>query len=209
MICRDKIIFSCLIACGLGAAGGYLFSSNFCKVTIVKRVAKEIALNKTLRQLFTENAFWTHNYIRSIFFNLPDQIEIAEHLSKNQEKLATIFKAYYGAAASEKFKQLSLVSSSLIPPLMNAKKENLPASDITDAWKKNSTEITALLSQLNPAWQGKTWITRFDQLNQSIEALQKNNWNREIELFNSHLEDALQRADELDAGITKQFPEKF
>jgi len=213
MICRDKIIFSCLIACGLGAAGGYLFSSKFCKVTIVKRVAKEVALNQTLRQLFAEQAFWIHNHIRATFFNSPDEQAIAKRILKNQEEIANIFKAYYGQSSADEIKKLISENTKLISQIILSTKENKPLTDISNEWKKNSDAISLLLSQLNPAWKQNIIKAGLDGqlslITQEIEALQKNNWPRAIEIFDKHLDFALQLADEIDNGITRQFPNKF
>lgn len=213
MICRDKIIFSCLIACGLGAAGGYLFSSKFCKVTIVKRVAKEVALNQTLRQLFAEHAFWIHNQIRATFFNSPDQQAIEQRLLKNQTEIANIFKAYYGQSSADEINKLISENTKLISEIVVTTKEDKPLTDITKTWKKNSEGIATLLSQLNSSWQSSLIKAGLDEqlslISQEVEALKKNNWPRAIEIFDKHLDFALQLADELDKGITTQFPEKF
>ncbi len=62
---RTRIFFFSLIAAGLGFAGGYLFSAKFCKVSIGKRVDKEIALSQELRTLFVKNTILAHLAARS------------------------------------------------------------------------------------------------------------------------------------------------
>ena len=95
MISNKVLWLWSLIAVGLGFAGGYLFSSKFCKVTIVKRVGQEIALNQNLRKLLAQHAFWIHEDIRSTFFKTPDQPAIEKQLIKTQEELANTLGAYY------------------------------------------------------------------------------------------------------------------
>lgn len=215
MICRDKIIFSCLVACGLGAAGGYLFSSKFCKVTIVKRVAKEVVLNQTLRQLLAEHAFLIHNVVRSVFFNTPDQQAVSNRLLKNQEDLNAVFATYYGQSSAQQLNQLVAQNTKLIEEIAKATQENKQLHELTNAWKKNSDAIATLLAQINPEWAiaHDTLKAGLDHqlslITQEVDALQKNNWQRSIEIFKKHFDFAMQLADEIDKGITMQFPQKF
>ena len=212
---NNKLILWILVALGLGAAGGYLYSSRFCNRSIQRRTEKKIALNQTLRELLAQHAFWVHNYIRATFFNSSDQQAVANRLIKNEEEIANVLSVYYGKDAGTEFSALLEQNTKLIGSLVNANNNPAQMNELKNSWNKNAEALAILLAKLNPEW-----AFSFDNLKagmqeqlalimQEIEALQKNNWPRAIEIFDKHLNFALQIADELDKGITKQFPNKF
>lgn len=106
-------------------------------------------------------------------------------------------------------------NTALIHELVQTSKENKPLTELSNEWHKNTEAIATLLAKLSPEWASSydTLKAGLDQqlalVTQEIEALQKNNWPRAIEIFDTHLEFANQIADQLDKGITTQFPEKF
>lgn len=215
MTCNNKFILWVLVALGLGSAGGYLYSSRFCNISINRRAEKKIALNQTLRELLAQHAFWIHNYIRATFFNSSDQQAVANRLIKNEEEIAHVLAAYYGKDTGAEFSSLLEQNTKLIGSLVNANNNPAQMNELKNRWNKNAEALATLLAKLNPEWAFSFDILKAGMqeqlalIMQEIEALQKNNWPRAIEIFDKHLNFALQIADELDKGIIKQFPNKF
>ncbi len=213
MIWRDKLILSSAIALAIGCASGYLFSSKFCRATIINRTEKTLALNQTLRKVLSEHAFWIRNYLHAAFFNSPDQQAIEARLEKNQEDLVSVLAAYYGQVPKSKLSLYLKENIILITRAVALAKNNKPLTEINNQWRKNAELIATLISGLNTAWSFsfiKTKLTdQFLLIMQEIEAMQANNWKRALEIFDKNLDYTLQFADELDNGILQQFPNKF
>jgi len=214
MVSNKMLWLWSMIAVGLGFCGGYLFSSKFCKVSIVKRVNHEIALNQNLRKLLAQHAFWIHQDISSTFFKTPDQPAIEKQLIKNQEGLANFLGTYYSKSAATEFAAL-LNQNTLLINQLAAQEEPAKENDLKNEWRKNSEKIATLLSELNPEWARASDMLKL-VLNELLsliiketEALQKDNWPRALEIFDQYFEYSLQIADELDRGITQQFSNKF
>jgi len=210
MICRDKIIFSCLIACGLGAAGGYIFSSKFCKVTIVNRVGKEIVLNQSLRKIFAEHAFWIHNSIQAAFCNNPAAKQIyLEKLQASGSQLTQILHSYYGTLATGLISQLK-ENDSLLVQLISMAEQKQPFSQITDQLRANFNAIATSFNDLNTS--SSTKISMADIpffITQEVIASQNNNISDALNFFGQYLHAFEKVADQINQAIVEQFGHKF
>ena len=213
MLWRNTLLLSSAIALALGCSTGYLFSSRFCKITIINRSQKQLALNQALRKLLCEHTFWIRNYLHAAFFNSPDQQAIETRLEKNQEDLVTLLAAYYGSVAQSKLSMYLKENIILITRAVALAKNNKPLTEINNQWRKNAEHIATYIAGLNPSWSSsfiKTKLTdQFLLIMQEIEAMQGNNWKKALEIFDKNLDYTLQFADELDKGILEQFPNKF
>lgn len=211
MIRRTQLLLCSLIAAGLGFAGGYLFSSTFCKVTIAKRVDKEIALNQALRTAFMQNAIFNHNAARAKLFDTPDQKDLQNLVTQNQEEINTLLAAYYGNSSIAPIQELLTQRNDLIQTLLSDKNSSL--TQIRDALKQNSQSISDEFATINPDVPNlalKSYLTQQEALIQEDAlALQHGNYQASNASLRKQLDVAGQIADELNLAITQQFRARF
>ena len=207
-----KIFFSCFIAGALGFACGYLFSSKFCSVSIGKRVEKISTLNQTLRRLLCNNVIWTHEYLKSTFFFIADKNAAAEKLSKNNQEIGAIIKAYYGASAGQKVAEILDKQKPVFDKAMAAVKFH---DDAKNDLAKIASSLGEYLKELNPDWGSASDFadsmirktgSAFIQI---MQEWHNKNWEQSLTLFENNLDLSRASADELDRAITQQFPHKF
>lgn len=210
MICRDKVIFSCLIAAGIGAAGGYIFSSKFCAVTIVNRVGAALSSNQNLINLFNEQAFSTNNLIRSVFFNLPDAQAQADHLSTNQNSIIESLRSFYGNTLANSLRPLFERNKDLIIQLATHAREKQQLNQTTDELRKNNDEISKTINDLNNANNVRISLSEVPFLiSQQIIALQNNNWKNAIDYLEQTKNSYEKAAEQINTAIAAQFPQKI
>jgi hypothetical protein len=187
---KGKFIFWLLTTLAIGLACGYLFSSKFCRVTIGRRVEKISTLNQSLRNLFALRAFYNFEYLQAQVFKTPNQETISTRLNKVNEEISNLVGAYYDRKAVNKLHTLLNEQSRI-------------------------EEFSTLLAQLNPTWalsieHIKENLATSEVLSAKIqEALSNKNWEQALNLFEKNVSIAMEFADELDRGITQQFPHKF
>ena len=207
-----KIFFSSLIALALGFACGYLFSSKFCSISIGKRVEKISTLNHTLRKLLCNNVIWTHEYLKSTFFFIADKDAAEEKLSKNNQEIGAIIKAYYGTTAGQKVSEILDKQKPILNKAMAAVKFH---DDAKNDLAKIASSLAEYLQELNPNWSNApdfadSMITKTGSaFIQSMQEWHNKNWGQSLALFENNLDLSRASADELDRAITQQFPHKF
>lgn len=208
---RNKIILFSLIAAGLGFAGGYLFSSKFCTVSIAQRVDKKIALNQALRTAFMQNTIFNHFAARAKLFNTPDQQDLQNLVSHSQDEITTLLAAYYGKQAIAPLHELLIQRNSLIQNFIADKTGSFTQSR-TDL-KQNGTDIAHALSILNPDVSGlsfNSYLNQQDVLTQeNALTLQRGNYHASNNALLKQIDMAGQIADELNSAITQQFRARF
>lgn len=210
MICRDKVIFSCLIAAGLGAAGGYIFSSKFCAVTIVNRVGAALSSNQNLINLFNEQAFSTNNLIRSVFFSLPDAQAQADHLSANQNSIIESLRSFYGNTIINSLRPLFERNRDLIMQLATQARQKQQLNQTTDELRKNNDEIAKTINDLNNTNNVRISLSEIPFLiSQQVIALQNNNWKNAIDYLEQTKNSYEKAAEQINTAIAAQFPQKI
>lgn len=186
---KSNLILWLLVAVTLGLAGGYLFSSKFCSFSIGKRVEKISTLNQTLRKLFALRTFYQFESLRAQS-TTSDIQTIQERLSDINDQMSRFIGAYYDTRATNRLKEL--------------------LDNPTD-----TQELATLLAQLNPAWASsissiqENLAVSQENLAKIDGALANKNQALALNLFEKELNVAMDLADEIDKGITQQFPGKF
>lgn len=213
MISRNKFIFWALIALLSGFSGGYLFSTKFCTVSINTRVEKKLALNQTLRDVLAKHLFFTHHYIKSLYFDLPDKEALIHQLENNRHELTSIIDAYYSKTSSQTLDSLLAQKDSLLC-LLIATNEPEQLNKVVEQFQKNSNKISLFFAQSNPESAQniimiENLLNTSDWIVQTKKAFTDKNWTRVQILFENQFENTMQLADEINRGIIKQFPEKF
>lgn len=209
MICRDKIIFSCLIAAGLGAAGGYIFSSKFCAVTIVNRVGQALSSNQNLIHLFNEQAFSSNNLIRSVFFNLPDVKAQIEHLDSNQNNIIDFLRAFYGNGLAQSLRPLFERNKELIIKLATQAREKQQLNQTTEELRSNHESISKTINDVNAKNPQLSMSDIPFLLTQQVIALQNSNWKNAIDYVEQTRISYEKAAEQINSATVQQFPQKI
>lgn len=206
----NKFTFS-LVAAGLGFAGGYLFSSKFCTVTIAQRVDKKIALNQALRTAFMQNTIFNQFAARAKLFNTPDQQDLQNLVSQSQEEITTLLAAYYGKQAIEPLHELLMQRNNLLQNLVADKTGSL--TQLRADLKQNGTDIARALSILNPDVSGLSFGSYLNQqealAQENALALQRGNYQTTNSALLKQIDTSGRIADELNNAITQQFRARF
>lgn len=209
MICRDKIIFSCLIAAGLGAAGGYIFSSKFCAVTIVNRVGHKLSSNQNLINLFSEQASSSSNLIRSIFFNLPDAQAQAINLTNNQNAIIEILRSFYGNTFANNMRPLFEKNKDLLTQLATQARDKLQFTQTTEELRNNNDAIAQIINDLNARNPHISLQEISFLITQQVIALQNNNWSKALDYLQQIKNSYEKAAEQINNAIAQQFPQKI
>ncbi len=209
MICRDKVIFSCLIAAGLGAAGGYIFSSKFCAVTIVNRVGQALSSSQNLINLFNEQAFSSSNLIRSVFFNLPDAQAQAERLDSNQSTIIDSLRSFYGNRLAQSLRPLFERNKELIIQLATQAREKQQLNQTTEELRTNNETISKTINDLNAQNPHISMSEIPFLITQQVIALQNSNWKNAINYQEQTRTSYEKAAEQINSAIAQQFPQKI
>lgn len=108
-------------------------------------------IKETLRKLFTDHDHYTHQYIISEIFQLPNLSFIVNRLMQNQEDIGLSLKSFIGTRNSNKL-------TDLLKEHINCASEVIKASIINSNTLKrkvnllfeNSSDISELISSFNP-----------------------------------------------------------
>lgn len=209
MICRDKIIFSCLIAAGLGAAGGYIFSSKFCAITIINRVDNALSASQNFINLWGQQAFSTTSLIRSIFFNLPDMNAQAAYFIKNQNAIIEALHSFYGNTLSDSLHPLFEKNKDLLIQLAAQARDKQSFNQTIEELRANNDIIAKMINDAN-AKNPHISLNEISFLTtQEIIALQTNNWSKVLD-YSFQIKNSYEKiAEQINSAIAQQFPQKI
>lgn len=176
---------------------------------------KQVALSMAMRELWVEHVVYTRNYIISAIANLGDKDVVAKRLLKNQDDIGNAIATYYGKDAGKALTGLLrehiLISADVIEAAKNDNIDNLEQAQ--QKWFANADEIAVFLSNANPNWSKdhlSTMLLKHLKLTTGeVTSRLANNWKEDIHFFEQVSAEILEMADDLTAGIVKQFPEKF
>jgi hypothetical protein len=177
---------------------------------------RQVVFHDAMRKLWEDHITWTRLAIVSFAGGLPDLQATEDRLLRNQVDIGNAIKPYYGAAAGNQLTALLKEHILGAVALLQAAKAGDQAliKQRTDAWYANGNQIADFLHQANPRnWQTaemrRMMKAHLDQtLSEAVDRLQGKYADdiRDYEEVHHHI---LQMADELSAGIIKQFPRRF
>ena len=181
-----------------------------------KITQKELALRNDMRKLWEDHITWTRLAIISLTTESPDTEATVSRLLQNQTDLGDAIKPFYGEAAGDELTRLLREHILIAADIIAAAKAG-DADGVADGqarWRANADEIARFLNAANP----RSWKFRemqemlYEHLRlttNEVVARLTGDWEADVATYDQiHLQ-ALEMADELSAGIVKQFPNRF
>ena len=177
---------------------------------------KELALRNDMRRLWEDHVTWTRLAIISLTTDAPDTAATVGRLLQNQTDLGDAIEPFYGEAAGNELTRLLrqhiLIAADLIAAARAGDQAAVAAAQAR--WRANADEIAAFLNAANPrSWkldEMKAMLYEHLRLTTSeVVARLQADWAADVAAYDRiHLQ-ALEMADELSAGIVKQFRHRF
>jgi hypothetical protein len=174
--------------------------------------AQPARVHDEMRKLWDEHVALTREYLLKAAANQPSAKPTLQRLLHNQDDIGNAMKPYYGTANGNKLtallKEHILIAGKIIE---SGKKAPLPSVPALGDWYTNADQISALFNQVNPQnWpleEMKKMMHHHLKITTS-EVLSVLHGGTGAEAYKGVHRQAMEMADMLTAGITKQFPDK-
>jgi len=174
-----------------------------------------MALNQTMRKLWTDHIVWTRDYIVAAVGDQPDATAAANRLMKNQENIGAAVAGFYGKAAGDGLTTLLKEHITIAVDIIKfAKAGDKASQQEADAkWHRNAEAIADFLAKANPNWPRATLVdmmnVHLSTTTDEVVARLTKNWDADVRAYDKVYDHILMMADALSDGIVKQFPDKF
>lgn len=173
--------------------------------------SSRLYLSNTIRRLWMEHVLWTHFFIISTAFSLPDIKFVTERLLQNPGDFADVLRPFYGAENANKFKRLLTEHLVIAADLVNAAKAGNTGEveKLRVKWYANAEEVARFLACINRFWSEVKWRRLlFDHLRMTEDEavfVLTCQYERSIKTYDRVQAEALEMADFMTAGIIRQF----
>jgi hypothetical protein len=164
-------------------------------------------LNKDMRLLMTQLAYFTRSYFLAVFSGYGDAEAVANKLHSLPYDFKEKAELIFGTPLSEEFMNLLSMHVSYIQYLANAMKsgDQAAANYSTQQLYKNADAIAAQYAKMNPFWNEAQWKTLlYNYINLFIQdalALGSRNYQKDMDIFDRMLIAALFMGDYLADGL--------
>jgi hypothetical protein len=172
-------------------------------------------LRVAMRKLWVSNAIWMREYIVNTIEGDPSLDAASKRLAKSQDDIGRAFAPFYGAETGSKVTTLLRQHTSLMREMIEASmaKNTAKRTEADKQWRANADSITTLLSTANPTnWPMATiqpvLVGGMNLTIAETNARLKQDYNTDVETFDTIRAESLKLADMLSGGIIKQFPNK-
>lgn len=178
-----------------------------------KSSVKQRNLYLGMRSLWSQHMEWTYAVVSAFVSDSPALQPSINRLLRNQKDIGNAIKPFYGKTAGNKLTALLTEHiQDAVPVLVAAKAGDTEAlNQAVDVWYANAREIGKFLGSANPAWKGaqgmlKAHIT--GTVAYASDQLQ-GDYAKSIQDYDKAEAHMMMLADQLSAGIIKQFPRRF
>jgi hypothetical protein len=175
-----------------------------------------IDFRNDMRKLWEDHITWTRLFIVSDIAQLPDEAATTQRLLQNQTDIGNAIKPFYGDAAGDQLTDLLrvhiLTAAELLAAVRAGDDDRVQAA--LAAWYANADDIAAFLHNANPG----SWPLHDMQhmmrehldltLNEALDHF-NGNYTEDVADYDRVHEHILGFADDLSAGIIRQFPQRF
>lgn len=166
-----------------------------------------------MRKLWEDHVTWTRLYIVSALANLPDKDAATKRLLQNQKDIGKAIAPFYGANASKALGDLLtqhiMISTEIVADAKAGRDAKVKAANLR--WEKNSDEVATFLHNANKenfvlSDLKKMMREHLKLTTDELMARIRKDWSGDVVAYDKVHEAILHMADELSAGISKQFP---
>jgi hypothetical protein len=166
-------------------------------------------LQGEMRKLWNDHVALTRAYLLAAVANQPSARPTLQRLMENQVDIGNALKPYYGQAAGNQLTALLKEHIAIAGKIIESgKKAPLPSVPAISDWYRNADQIAALFHQLNPQYwsyeEMKNMMHHHLKITTS-EVLSCLHGGSGAEAYQGIHRQAMQMADELSAGILRQF----
>jgi hypothetical protein len=177
---------------------------------------KELALRNDMRKLWEDHVTWTRLAIISLTTDSPDTSATVGRLLENQVDIGDTIKPFYGDAAGEELTRLLrehiLIAAELIAAARAGDQDAVAAAQAR--WTANADEIAAFLNTANPrSWKLDEMTAMLHEhltlTTDEVVARLQGDWEADVAAYDRIHVQALAMADDLSAGIVRQFRHRF
>ena len=183
---------------------------------VASRTTSRIAFHDAMRKLWEDHITWTRLAIVSFAGGLPDLAATEQRLLRNQQDIGDAIKPYYGAAAGKRLTELLREHILGAVAVLTAAKagDQAQVQKASAAWYANARQIADFLHGANPrnwprAAMRSMMKTHLDQTLREATDRLTGNYAADIRDYDAVHRHILAMADELSAGIVRQFPGRF
>lgn len=165
-----------------------------------------------LRMLWEQHITWTRLAIIAIINELQQRDLILQRLLRNPTDFANAFRIFYGDEAAQGIEDLLTAHLTIAAELVNASKagDTQTAADAEQRWYENANRIAEYLGSINPNWSTEDWnamlTEHLDLLQADVMNMLRGEYEESIRLYDDIEAQALEMADMMAEGISKQFP---
>jgi hypothetical protein len=184
--------------------------------TATALTARQAAFHDAMRKLWEDHITWTRLAIVSFAAGLPDLQATEARLLANQVDIGNAVKPFYGRTAGNRLTALLRQHIlGAVAVLQAAKSGDAGAiMQASAAWYTNANQIADFLHAANPHnWPRKELRAMMKvHLDQTLKEAQdrlQGNYAADIRDYEAVHRHILAMADELSAGIIRQFPKRF
>jgi hypothetical protein len=176
--------------------------------------ANSVELREGMRKLWSDHVLWTREYIIEAVAGDAGAQATLTRLMKNQEDIGNAIAPFYGTAAGSKLTDLLKQHISIAGELVAAAKagDNAKVTNADMRWHQNASDIASFLSGANPNWSRDALLsmlnTHLSLTTQEATTRIQNRFGDSIGLFDRIFNQAMEMADALSSGISRQFPDK-
>ena len=175
-----------------------------------------MTLHQDMRRLWADHVNWTRDYIIEATANTGAANTVLTRLMQNQVDIGNAIKPYYGDAAGNSLTNLLKQHIAIAGDLVAAAMANDAAkqADADRRWHANAADLAGFLAGANPTYWPRDVV--LGMLNNHLaltgnEAVYRlhHDWANDTPNFDKIFSQAMDMADALSDGITKQFPTRF
>jgi hypothetical protein len=164
-------------------------------------------VKETLRKLFTDHANFTHLFVLSAIFNLPNLEPIKNRLLQNQVDIGDFTKPVIGVEKGTTLTKLLKAHIIAAAGVVGAAKLNKGVNEAVKILFQNSAEVAQFLSSLNPTKLPYKMVhTQFDMHNQYVIDLTKlylgQKYQQAVVLYDAYYNHMLAFSDLLASALT-------
>ncbi len=175
----------------------------------------KVELRSAMQKLWADHMQWTFSTVDAFFHNPKSLESHLNRLLQNQKDIGAAIVPIYGQAAGEQLTALLTTHIQEAVPVLTAAKNNNEASlkKALDDWYLNAQDIADFLAKANPNWKQdemrKMMKTHIDQTTAYSVDLLKEDFASAVKKYDDANNHMKEMAEELSAGIIKQYPSKF